>query len=161
VARSAETERVKVVASNRRARRNYTVVETLEAGLALLGSEVKSLREGRLDLKDSYGLIKGGEAFLVGAYIGPYEFARDGGHEPERERKLLLHRREIDRIGGQIAEKGLTLVPLQVYFKEGKAKVELGLAKGKTSYDKRETLRRRDADREVERAMARARKPRT
>jgi SsrA-binding protein len=161
VARSAQTERVKVVASNRRARRNYSVVETLEAGLSLLGSEVKSLREGRLDLKDSYGLIKGGEAFLVGAYIGPYEFARDGGHEPERERKLLLHRREIDRIGGQIAEKGLTLVPLQVYFKEGKAKVELGLAKGKTSYDKRETLRERDADREVERAMARARKPRS
>ncbi|HEU5114105.1 MAG TPA: SsrA-binding protein SmpB [Acidimicrobiia bacterium] len=160
MARSAQTERVKVVASNRRARRNYTVVETLEAGLALLGSEVKSLREGRLDLKDSYVSIKGGEAFLVGAYVAPYEFARDGGHEPERERKLLLHRREIDRIAGQIAEKGLTVVPLQVYFKDGKAKVELGLAKGKTSYDKRETLKERDADREVERAMARARKPR-
>ena len=161
MARSAQTERVKVVASNRRARRNYSVVETLEAGLALLGSEVKSLREGRLDLKDSYVSIKGGEAFLVGAYVAPYEFARDGGHEPERERKLLLHRREIDRIAGQIAEKGLTVVPLQVYFKDGKAKVELGLAKGKTSYDKRETLKERDADREVERAMARARKPRT
>ncbi len=153
MARSAESERVKVVASNRRARRNYTVVETLEAGLLLVGSEVKSLREGRLDLKDSYALVKGGEAYLVGAYIAPYEFARDGGHEPERERKLLLHRREIDRMEGQIAEKGLTLVPLQVYFKEGKAKVELGLAKGKTSYDKRETLRERDADREIERAM--------
>ncbi len=153
MARSAESERVKVVASNRRARRNYTVVETLEAGLLLVGSEVKSLREGRLDLKDSYALVKGGEAYLVGAYIAPYEFARDGGHEPERERKLLLHRREIDRMEGQIAEKGLTLVPLQVYFKEGRAKVELGLAKGKTSYDKRETLRERDADREVERAM--------
>ena len=161
MARSAQTERVKVVASNRRAHRNYSVVETLEAGLALLGSEVKSLREGRLDLKDSYVLIKRGEAFLVGAYVAPYEFARDGGHEPERERKLLLHRREIDRIAGQIAEKGLTVVPLQVYFKDGKAKVELGLAKGKTSYDKRETLKERDADREVERAMARARKPRT
>ena len=153
MARSGESERVKVVASNRRARRNYTVVETLEAGLLLVGSEVKSLREGRLDLKDSYALVKGGEAYLVGAYIAPYEFARDGGHEPERERKLLLHRREIDRMEGQIAEKGLTLVPLQVYFKEGKAKVELGLAKGKTSYDKRETLRERDADREIERAM--------
>jgi SsrA-binding protein len=152
--RSAGTERVKVVSSNRRARRNYTVVETVEAGLALLGSEVKSLREGRLDLKDSYGLVKGGEAFLIGAYIAPYEFARDGGHDPERERKLLLHRREIDRIGGQVAEKGLTLVPLQVYFKDGKAKVELGLAKGKTSYDKRETIKERDASRDVERAMA-------
>jgi SsrA-binding protein len=161
VARSAETERVKVVSTNRRARRNFTVVETVEAGLALLGSEVKSLREGRLDLKDSYALIKNGEAYLVGAYIAPYEFAREGGHDPERERKLLLHRREIDRIGGQVAEKGLTLVPLQVYFKEGKAKVELGLAKGKTSYDKRETIKERDHEREMDRAVARARKPRT
>lgn len=154
MARSAGTERVKVVSSNRRARRNYSVVETVEAGLALLGSEVKSLREGRLDLKDSYGLVKDGEAFLIGAYIAPYEFAREGGHDPERERKLLLHRREIDRIGGQLAEKGLTLVPLQVYFKDGKAKVELGLAKGKTSYDKRETIRERDHEREMDRAVA-------
>jgi len=159
--RSGQAERVKVVASNRRARRNYTVVETVEAGLALLGSEVKSLREGRLDLKDSYAVVKGGEAYLVGAYVAPYEFARDGGHDPERERKLLLHRREIDRIAGQIAEKGLTLVPLQVYFKEGKAKVELGLAKGKTSYDKRESIKERDHEREMDRAAARVRKPRT
>jgi SsrA-binding protein len=158
MARSAGTERIKVVSSNRRARRNYSVVETVEAGLALLGSEVKSLRDGRLDLKDSYASIKDGEAFLVGAYIAPYEFAREGGHDPERERKLLLHRREIDRIGGQLAEKGLTLVPLQVYFKDGKAKVELGLAKGKTSYDKRETIKERDADREMERAAAERRR---
>ena len=158
MARSATPERVKVVSSNRRARRNYTVVETVEAGLALLGSEVKSLRDGRLDLKDSYAVVEEGEAFLVGAYIAPYEFARDGGHDPERKRKLLLHRREIDRIGGQLAEKGLTLIPLQVYFKEGKAKVELGLAKGKTSYDKRETIKERDADRDVERAMANRRR---
>lgn len=158
MARSAGTERVRVVSSNRRARRNYTVVETVEAGLALLGSEVKSLRDGRLDLKDSYGLIKGGEAYLIGAYIAPYEFAREGGHEPERERKLLLHRREIDRIGGQLAEKGLTLVPLQVYFKDGKAKVELGLAKGKTSYDKRETIKERDHEREMDRAVSQARR---
>jgi SsrA-binding protein len=161
MARSGQAERVKVVASNRRARRNYTVVETIEAGLALVGSEVKSLREGRLDLKDSYALVRDGEVYLVGTYIAPYEFAREGGHEPERDRKLLLHRREIDRIGGQIAEKGLTLVPLQVYFKDGKAKVELGLAKGKTSYDKRETLKERDHEREMERAAARARKPRS
>lgn len=153
-------ERVKTIASNRRARRNYTIVETLEAGLILLGSEVKSLREGRLDLKDSYAVIKDGEAFLVGAYIAPYEFAREGGHDPERERKLLLHRREIDRVGGQLAEKGLTLVPLQVYFKDGKAKVELGLAKGKTTYDKRETIKERDHQREMERAVARARRHR-
>ena len=102
-----------------------------------------------------YALVRGGETFLIGAYIGPYEFSRDGGHEPERDRKLLLHRREIDRISGQVAEKGLTLVPLQVYLKEGKVKVEIGLAKGKTSYDKRQTLRDRDHEREMERAVSR------
>jgi SsrA-binding protein len=161
MARSGETGRVKVVSSNRRARRNYTVVETVEAGFALLGSEVKALREGRLDLKDSFAAVRNGEVYLIGAYIGPYEFSRDGGHEPERERKLLLHRREIDRLAGQIAEKGLTLIPLQIYFKDGKAKVELGLAKGKTSYDKRETIKERDHEREMDRAVARARRTRT
>lgn len=102
--------------------------------------------------------IRGGEAFLVGAFIGPYEFARDGGHEPERERKLLLHRSEIDRVAGQVAEKGLTLIPLQVYFKDGKAKVELGLAKGKSTYDKRQSLRDREHEREMERATGRTRR---
>jgi SsrA-binding protein len=136
-------------------------VETVEAGFALLGSEVKALREGRLDLKDSFAAVRNGEVYLIGAYIGPYEFSRDGGHEPERERKLLLHRREIDRLAGQIAEKGLTLIPLQIYFKDGKAKVELGLAKGKTSYDKRETIKERDHEREMDRAVARARRTRT
>jgi SsrA-binding protein len=158
MARSAGSERIKVVATNRRARRNYTIIETYEAGMALLGSEVKSLREGKLELKDSYADVRGGEVYLVGTHIGPYEFAREGGHEPERERKLLLHRREIDRIAGQAAEKGLTLVPLQVYFKDGKAKVELGLAKGKTTVDKRQTLRDRDHQREMERAMGRTRR---
>jgi len=147
--------RVKIVASNRRARRNYTILDTYEAGLVLLGSEVKSLRDGRMELKDSYGDIRRGEAYLVGAHIGPYDFSRDGGHEPERERKLLLHRREIDRIAGAIAEKGLTLVPLQVYFKDGKAKVELALARGKTTVDKRHTLRDREHAREMERAARR------
>jgi SsrA-binding protein len=156
--RSGQPERVKVVASNRRARRNYTVVETVEAGLALLGSEVKSMREGRLDLKDSYAVVRDGEAYLLGAYIAPYEFAREGGHEPERERKLLLHRREIDRIAGHIAEKGLTLIPLQVYFKGGKAKVELGLAKGKTTYDKRQSIKERDHEREMDKAASQARR---
>jgi SsrA-binding protein len=150
---------MKVISSNRRAMRNYSVVETLEAGVALLGSEVKALREGRIDLKDSYAVVRGGEAFLIGTYIGPYEFSRDGGHEPERDRKLLLHRREIDRIAGQVAEKGLTLVPLQVYMKDGKVKVEVGLAKGKSSYDKRETIRERDADREMERSVAKRYRP--
>jgi SsrA-binding protein len=147
--------RVKVVATNRRARRNYTVLDTYEAGLALVGSEVKSMRDGRMELKDSYGDIRRGEAFLVGAHIGPYDFARDGGHDPERDRKLLLHRREIDRIAGGLAEKGLTLVPLQVYFKDGKAKVELALARGKTTVDKRNTLRDREHAREIERATRR------
>lgn len=149
------TDQVKVVTTNRQARRNYTVVDTYEAGLSLLGSEVKSMRDGRMELKDSYALIEGGEAFLVGAHIAPYGFARDGGHDPERKRKLLLHKSEINRLSGTLAEKGLTLVPLQVYFKDGKAKVELGLAKGKTTYDKRETLKERDAQRDIERQMRR------
>lgn len=153
--RSDGSGHVKVITANRRARRDYAVVESFEAGLALVGSEVKSLREGRVDLKDSYCAVRGGEVWLIGCHIGPYEFARDGGHEPERDRKLLLHRREIDRIGGQVAERGLTLIPLQLYFKDGKVKVEMGLAKGKTSYDKRETIKERDARREAEQALRR------
>lgn len=143
----------KTIATNRRAARDYEVVETYEAGLALRGSEVKSLRAGKADLKDSYAMVQRGELWLVGAYVAPYSFAREGGHDPERTRKLLLHRHEIDRIAGKVAERGLTLVPLRLYFKEGKAKVELGLAKGRARYDKREKLRRRQADREMERAM--------
>ena len=149
--------RVKVVASNRKARRNYTIVDTYEAGLVLVGSEVKSLRDGKMELKDSYGDIRGGEAYLVGAHIAPYDFAHEGGHDPERVRKLLLHRQEIDRIAGSLAEKGLTLVPLQVYFKDGNAKVELALARGKTTVDKRHTLRDREHAREIERATRRSR----
>lgn len=149
--------RHKKVATNRNARRNYTIIDTFEAGLALVGSEVKSMRDGRMELKDSYGDIRGGEAFLVGAHISPYGFARDGGHDPERDRKLLLHRREIDRIAGALAEKGLTLVPLQVYFKDGKAKVELALARGKTTVDKRQSLREREHAREMDRAARHSR----
>jgi SsrA-binding protein len=143
----------KTIATNRRARFDYTILETFEAGLVLMCSEVKSLREGRANLKDAYGIVKGDEAWLLGAHISPYPFARDGGHEPDRTRKLLLHRHEIRKIAARLAEKGLTLVPLQLYFKDGKAKVELGLGKGKARYDKRETLKRRQADREMERAM--------
>jgi SsrA-binding protein len=149
---------VKVIASNRRARRDYQVIDTYEAGLVLLGSEVKAMRAGKMQLKDSYANVEGGEAFLIGAHISPYEFSREGGHDPERARKLLLNRREIDKIAGLLAEKGLTLIPLQVYFKDGKAKVELGLARGKTSYDKRETIKKRDAAREMESAVARRRR---
>jgi len=151
MAGSVGAERTKPIASNRRARRNYTIVDTFEAGIALLGSEVKSMREGRIDLKDSYADVRLGELWLVGAYIAPYEFAREGGHDPERDRKLLMHRREIDRIAGQVAEKGLTLVPLQVYFKKGKVKVELGLAKGRTTVDKRQALRDKDHEKEMRR----------
>ena len=154
---SGDNGRVKVVATNRKARRNYTILDTYEAGLVLVGSEVKSLRDGKMELKDSYGDIRQGEAYLVGAHIAPYDFAREGGHDPERMRKLLLHRREIDRIAGGLAEKGLTLVPLQVYFKDGRAKVELALARGKTTVDKRHTLRDREHQREIERATRRTR----
>jgi len=152
---SEESGRVKAVATNRNARRNYTVLDTYEAGLALVGSEVKSLREGKMELKDSYGDIRAGEAFLVGAHIAPYDYAREGGHDPERLRKLLLHRREIDKISGALAEKGLTLVPLRVYFKDGRAKVELGLSRGKTTVDKRHSLRDREHQREMDRATRR------
>jgi SsrA-binding protein len=148
---------VKVVASNRRARRNYSVIDTFEAGMVLLGSEVKSMREGKMELKDSYAEVRDGEAFLVGAHISPYDFAREGGHDPERVRKLLLHRREIDRIAGSVAEKGLTLVPLRVYFRDGNAKVELALARGKTTIDKRQTLRDREHAREMERVARKRR----
>jgi SsrA-binding protein len=155
MAAKAASERIKVVATNRKARRNYTIVETIEAGIALVGSEVKAMREGKLDLKDSYAHVANGEVFLSGCYIGPYEFARDGGHDPERQRKLLMHRREIDRVSGQLAEKGLTLVPLQVYFKDGRAKVELGVGKGRSTVDKRQALKEREHDREIQRSLGR------
>ena len=144
---------MKVVASNRRARHDYEVLDTFEAGIALEGSEVKSLREGKVVLKDSFAHVREGEIWLVGVYIAPYEFSRGGGHEPERTRKLLLHRREIDRIASKLAEKGLTLIPLRIYLKEGRAKVELGLGRGKRTIDKRETLKERDQQREIERAL--------
>lgn len=144
---------IKKIATNRRARFNYEITDTYEAGISLLGSEVKSLRLGHADLKDSYATVRGGEMWIVGLRISPYEYARDGGHEPERERKLLLHKREIEKIGSRVAEKGLTLVPMALYFKDGKAKLELGVGKGKAQRDKRETLKRRQADREMRRAM--------
>ena len=143
----------KTIATNRRARFDYEILDTFEAGIVLRGSEVKSLRNGQADLKDGYAHVHRGEMWLVGVRISPYEYARDGGHDPERDRKLLLHKREIERIASMIAERGLTLLPLKLYFKDGKAKVELGLAKGKAQRDKRETLKRKQAEREMERAM--------
>lgn len=138
---------------NRQARHNYFIEETYEAGLVLVGSEVKSLREGKANLKDSYARVQKGEAFLLNAHVSPYSGANRFNHEPTRTRKLLLHRREIERLTGKTKERGLTLIPLRLYFKNGRAKVELGLARGKKLHDKRETLRRKAAEREVERAL--------
>jgi SsrA-binding protein len=146
----------KVVATNREAYHNYHILETHECGIALTGTEVKSIREGRCNLKDSYGLIRRGEAWLLNVHISPYSHGNRENHEPKRERKLLLHRREIDKLASKAQEKGLTLVPTRMYFKDGRVKVELAVAKGKKLYDKRETERRREADREA-RAMMKER----
>ena len=143
----------KYICVNRKARYEYIIEESYEAGLVLSGSEVKSLRDGKANLKDSYGRILKGEAFLLNAHISPYPAANQFNHEPNRTRKLLLHKNEIRRLTGRVKERGLTLIPLKLYFKDGKAKVELGLARGKKLYDKRESLRRKVAQREVERSL--------
>ena len=143
----------KIVCLNRQARHNYFIDEIYEAGLVLVGSEVKSLRDGKANLVDSYAQIRHGEAFLINAHISPYAGANQFNHEPTRTRKLLLHAREIERLTGKTKERGLTLIPLKLYFKDGRAKVELGLARGKKLYDKRDTLRRKVAEREVERSL--------
>lgn len=142
----------KIVTQNRRARHDYEIVDTYEAGLVLVGSEVKSLRAGNANLKDSFVHIADGEAWLVGAYIAPYAFARLGGHDPERRRKLLLHAREIERLRAALAEKGLSLVPLSLYFTKGRAKVELALGRGRRQYDKRQAIKAKDQKKEMERA---------
>ena len=143
----------KIITVNRKARHNYEILDTLEAGIALVGTEVKSLREGRINLKDSYARIKNGEVWLVGVHISPYSHGSYNNHQPERERKLLLHRKEIRRLIGKVQESGLTLVPLKVYFKRGVAKIELGLARGKRVYDKRQDVAKRDAQREISRKL--------
>jgi SsrA-binding protein len=145
----------KVVASNRRARHDYAILDTYEAGLMLTGTEVKSLRAGRASLVDAYAQVKAGEVFLHGMHIPEYAQGTWTNHDPRRVRKLLLHRLEIERLTGKVKEGGLTLVPLSVYFADGWAKVELGLARGKRSYDKRQDLARRDAEREISRAVSR------
>jgi len=146
----------RVVATNRRARFDYEIVDTWEAGIELMGPEVKSLRDGRANLGDAFATVHRGEAWLEKLHISPYEPAtRANPSDPQRRRKLLLHRREIERLDGRISEKGLTLVPLTVYFVRGRAKVELALARGKHRHDKRETIRRREQDRETQRAMRR------
>ncbi len=147
----------KIIASNRRARHDYTIEDTVEAGLVLTGTEVKSLRAGRATLTDGFGQITDSEAWLHGVHIPEYTQGTWTNHEPRRTRKLLLHRREIDRLASSIHERGLTLIPLSMYFKDGKVKIELGLARGKRTYDKRQDLAKRDAAREVERELRRRR----
>ena len=143
----------KVVSTNRKAFHNFTILETYEAGLALRGTEVKSLRESQVNFKDCYASIDNGEAWLIGCHISPYHHGSDANHDPERRRKLLLHGREIARLLGKVAERGLTLVPLRLYFKSGRAKVELGLARGKKLHDKRAAIRERDERREMAQAL--------
>jgi len=138
---------------NRRARHDYHIEETIEAGLVLTGSEVKSLRAGKAQLKDSHGRITRGEVWLVNAHISEYTPSAQFGHEPARARKLLLHKREIERLMGKVKERGLTLIPLRMYFKHGRAKVELALARGKKLYDKRESIKERDTRREMDRTL--------
>jgi SsrA-binding protein len=142
----------RVVATNRRARYQYEILETLEAGLVLRGTEVKSLRTGQVNFKDSYATVRSGEVWLVGCHISPYSHGTDANHDPERDRKLLLHGREIARLAGKVAEKGLTVVPLKLYFKQGRAKLEIGLARGKKLHDKRAALRERETRREMDKA---------
>jgi SsrA-binding protein len=143
----------KLIASNKKALHEYFVLQKLEAGVSLTGTEVKSLREGQVNLKDSYILLKGGEAFLFGTHISPYAHGNLANHDPERTRKLLLHRREIDKLNVQVMEKGLTVVPLRLYFKGSKVKAEIAVVRGKKLYDKRETEKRREADREAAAAI--------
>jgi SsrA-binding protein len=143
----------KLIADNRRARHDYQLLERLEAGLVLTGTEVKSLRDGRVSLAQSYADVRDGEVWLVGVHISPYERASLGAHLPERDRKLLLHRSEISSLIGKVKEKGLTLVPTRMYFKDGRAKVELAVARGKEQRDKRRDIAKRESDRQIERAM--------
>jgi SsrA-binding protein len=147
----------KVLARNRKARHEYSVDETVEAGLVLAGSEVKSIRDGKVTLIDAFADISSGEAWLHQMDVGVYAFAHARNHEPRRRRKLLLHRREIDRLNGKIREKGYTLVPLSLYEKEGRVKVELALVHGKQQYDRRQDVKKREAQREMDRAMSRRR----
>jgi SsrA-binding protein len=151
--KSARDEGVKPVATNRKAFHDYFIEDRTEAGLVLTGTEVKSLRDGRAQLKDSYVQFRAGEAYLVGAHISPYSAGSWSNHLPERERKLLLHRREIERWAGAVSMRGVACVPLSLYFKGPRAKAEIALVRGKKQHDKRDAIRERDARREAERAM--------
>ena len=143
---------IKIICKNRKARFNFEIEDAFEAGISLLGSELKSLRAGKANLSDSYALLRGGEVYLRNLHISPYQQAGRENPDPIRERKLLLHRHEIRRLRTKVAERGLTLIPLSLYWKQGRAKVELAVARGKRRYDKREAIRRREQDREAQRA---------
>ena len=147
----------RLIAETRKARHKFQVMDTLECGIALVGSEVKSLRNGRLSLDESYGRVRDGEVWIMGCDIAEYAQASRMNHDPKRPRKLLLHRREIDKFANKAHEKGLTLVPLKMYFKKGRAKVLLGLCRGKKLHDKREALKKADTKREIARAMRKGR----
>jgi SsrA-binding protein len=147
------SEGKKLVVDNRRARHDYHLLERLEAGLVLTGTEVKSLRAGRAHLRNAYADVREGEAWLVGAHISEYDQGNLANHDPDRDRKLLLHRREIASVIGKVRERGLTLVPTRLYFKDGRAKVELAIARGKEARDKRRDIAKREADRHIERAL--------
>ena len=144
---------VKVVATNRKAFHEYFISDTFEAGIALLGTEIKSVRAGRVSLQDGYVSFEQGEAWLLNVHIAQYDPASRQNHDPRRRRKLLLHRREIDRLAAKVQEKGFTVIPTRLYLKDGRAKVEIGLAKGKRLYDKRETIAKRDSQRQIDRAI--------
>src|SRR4029077_13286312 len=147
------------IAENRKAFHDYHILETFEAGVALLGTEVKAIREGRVNLRDSFARVEGGEVFLYNVTISPYSHRGYADHEPLRRRKLLLHRDEIRKLIGKTVEKGMTLVPVRLYYKNGRVKAAVGLAKGKKEYDKRETIKRRESDRETRAAMKSRRQP--
>lgn len=144
---------MKIVCQNRKAYHDYSIEETIEAGIQLLGTEVKSLRDGKANLKESYAIIKDGDIFLLNCHISPYTHGNIMNHDPLRTRKLLLHRKEIERLIGKIRQKGYALIPLKIYFKGPYAKVEIGLAKGKRQYEKREAIKEREAKKVIERAM--------
>src|SRR6266851_816110 len=143
----------RVIATNRKAFFNYEILDRVEAGISLLGTEVKSIREGGLNFRDSFVEFRGGELFLVGCRIGPYSHGNLLNHPEDRDRKLLLHKREVLKLGGKVTEKGYTIIPLRAYMKNGRVKVEIGLARGKRAHDKRETLKRKDLERETRQAL--------
>ena len=153
----AQEGNIKIIAQNKKAFHDYEISDRFEAGLVLLGTEVKSLREGRANLKDSYARVKKEEVFLYGLHISPYTHASFDNHDPERVRKLLLHKSEIKRLQGKTQERGFSLVPLKVYFKNGRAKIEIALARGKKEYDKRESIKRKEENRELDRIKKRNR----